>query len=81
MNQRLDQLTAYPFERLARLKAGITPPAALPHIAMSIGEPKHAPPALVIEALRHNLAASTRNPWCCQSTARAKRCSPSYKRW
>ena len=56
MNQRLDQLTAYPFERLARLKAGITPPAALPHIAMSIGEPKHAPPALVIEALRHNLA-------------------------
>ena len=56
MNQRLDQLTAYPFERLARLKAGITPPAALPHIAMSIGEPRHAPPAFVIEALRQNLA-------------------------
>lgn len=55
MNDRLDLLTAYPFERLARLKAGSTPPAALPHIAMSIGEPKHAPPAFVIESLRQNL--------------------------
>ena len=55
MNPRLDQLTAYPFERLARLKAGITPPPALPHIAMSIGEPKHAPPQFVIEALRREL--------------------------
>jgi len=52
VNPRLDQLTAYPFERLARLKAGITPPPALPHIAMSIGEPKHAPPAFVVDALR-----------------------------
>ncbi|HET9865066.1 MAG TPA: succinyldiaminopimelate transaminase [Steroidobacteraceae bacterium] len=55
MNERLERLTAYPFERLARLKAGRTPPADLPHIAMSIGEPRHAPPAFVIEALRQNL--------------------------
>jgi N-succinyldiaminopimelate aminotransferase len=55
VNDRLALLTAYPFERLARLKAGQTPPAGLPHIAMSIGEPRHAPPALVIEALRQNL--------------------------
>ena len=55
MNQRLELLAAYPFERLARLKAGITPPAALTHIAMSIGEPKHAPPHFVIEALRREL--------------------------
>ncbi len=56
MNQRLELLAAYPFERLARLKAGIVPPPALPHIAMSIGEPKHAPPPFVIEALRRELA-------------------------
>jgi hypothetical protein len=31
------RLAAYPFERLARLKAQVTPPAKLPHIAMSIG--------------------------------------------
>ena len=55
MNQRLELLAAYPFERLARLKAGVTPPAALTHIAMSIGEPKHAPPQFVIEALRREL--------------------------
>ena len=55
MNGRLELLAAYPFERLARLKAGITPPAGLPHIAMSIGEPKHAPPPFVIEALRREL--------------------------
>jgi N-succinyldiaminopimelate aminotransferase len=55
VNGRLDLLAAYPFERLARLKAGVTPPPKLPHIAMSIGEPKHAPPAFVLEALRENL--------------------------
>jgi N-succinyldiaminopimelate aminotransferase len=55
VNQRLELLAAYPFERLARLKAGITPPAGLVHIAMSIGEPKHAPPPFVIEALRREL--------------------------
>jgi N-succinyldiaminopimelate aminotransferase len=55
VNGRLTRLAAYPFERLARLKAGITP-AALPHIAMSIGEPKHAPPAFVLDALRANLS-------------------------
>jgi N-succinyldiaminopimelate aminotransferase len=55
VNGRLERLAAYPFERLARLKAGITPPASLPHIAMSIGEPKHAPPSFVIEALQKNL--------------------------
>lgn len=52
MNERLELLTAYPFERLARLKAGVSPPAALSHIAMSIGEPKHAPPAFVVDTLR-----------------------------
>jgi N-succinyldiaminopimelate aminotransferase len=55
VNGRLELLAAYPFERLARLKSGITPPAALAHIAMSIGEPKHEPPAFVIDALRHSL--------------------------
>jgi len=55
VNERLELLTAYPFERLARLKAGISPPAELAHIAMSIGEPKHAPPAFVVEALRASL--------------------------
>jgi N-succinyldiaminopimelate aminotransferase len=55
MNPRLERLHAYPFERLARLKAGVTPPAGLAHIAMSIGEPQHVPPPFVLEKLRGSL--------------------------
>jgi N-succinyldiaminopimelate aminotransferase len=56
MNPRLSALHAYPFERLARLKAGVAPPPALKHIAMSIGEPQHAAPEFVLEVLRRHLA-------------------------
>ncbi len=55
MNPRLERLHAYPFERLARLKSGVSPPAGLAHIAMSIGEPQHTPPAFVLDTLRENL--------------------------
>ncbi len=47
MNPRLDALHAYPFERLARLKAGASAPAGLAPIDMWIGEPRHEPPANV----------------------------------
>jgi N-succinyldiaminopimelate aminotransferase len=56
MNPGFRRLSAYPFERLADLKQGLVPPAHLPHIALSIGEPKHAPPVFVIDTLRANLA-------------------------
>ncbi len=56
MNPALSHLMAYPFERLAALKAPFTPPSHLPHIALSIGEPRHAPPAFAIDALRAHLA-------------------------
>jgi N-succinyldiaminopimelate aminotransferase len=55
MNPRLDLLHTYPFEKLARLKAGVTPPKDLPHVAMSIGEPQHETPAFILETLRQNL--------------------------
>ena len=55
MNPRLGQLLAYPFERLAALKAPLRPPAHLPHLALSIGAPKHAPPPFVIDRLRASL--------------------------
>jgi N-succinyldiaminopimelate aminotransferase len=52
MNPGFTRLAAYPFERLATLLQGLVPPAHLPHIPLSIGEPKHAPPAFVIDTLR-----------------------------
>lgn len=55
MNPNLDRLQAYPFEKLARLKAGIEPPRDREPIALSIGEPQHPPPEFVLEALRANL--------------------------
>ena len=47
MNPDLKKTQPYPFERLATLKATVSPPTHLPHIALSIGEPKHAPPPFV----------------------------------
>lgn len=51
MHPALARLQPYPFERLARLLAGVTPPATRTPIALSIGEPKHAPPPFLIAAL------------------------------
>ncbi len=51
MNPDLDLLKPYPFEKLAALKQGQTPPPELAHIALSVGEPKHAAPQIVIDAL------------------------------
>ncbi|HEY1898860.1 MAG TPA: succinyldiaminopimelate transaminase [Steroidobacteraceae bacterium] len=55
MNPRLASLHTYPFEKLATLLAGAVPPATVPPIALSIGEPQHDPPALVLEALRQGV--------------------------
>lgn len=56
MNPDLDKLQPYPFEKLNALKAGTRPPTQ-PHIALSIGEPKHATPALIAAALHEHLDA------------------------
>jgi len=55
MNPSLAHLHPYPFERLRTLLAGAQPPSNLPHISMSIGEPRHAPPQFVLDALTANL--------------------------
>jgi len=62
MNPHLAELQAYPFERLAKLKNGVVPPAQLAHIPLSIGEPKHAPPDFVLQTLRDSLAGLGQYP-------------------
>ncbi|MCX6946150.1 MAG: succinyldiaminopimelate transaminase [Opitutales bacterium] len=57
MHPALSHLQPYPFERLARLHRGVVPPAALAPISLSIGEPKHAPPPLLVQALIASLGA------------------------
>ncbi|PVY69781.1 succinyldiaminopimelate aminotransferase [Tamilnaduibacter salinus] len=55
MNPDLDRLHPYPFEKLAQLKADVTPPADRSPIALSIGEPKHPSPEFVQNVIRDNL--------------------------
>lgn len=62
MNPYLSQLHPYPFEKLGQLKQGITPPADKAHIALSIGEPKHATPELIKTALLQNIEALGKYP-------------------
>jgi N-succinyldiaminopimelate aminotransferase len=51
MNPLLASLQPYPFERLKQLFAPVTPNQAYSHISLGIGEPRHATPQLVLDAL------------------------------
>ncbi len=57
MNPLLVKLQPYPFERLRQLFAGITPSADFSPISLGIGEPKHATPPFIKEALSASLGA------------------------
>ena len=56
MNPLLSRLQPYPFERLRLLHADITPNPAYKPISLGIGEPRHATPQLVKDALTGSLA-------------------------
>jgi len=62
MNPDLAHLHPYPFEKLAQLKAGCTPPSHLPHIALSIGEPTHPTPGFITEAVIEHLHGLSNYP-------------------
>ena len=55
MNPNLAKLQPYPFEKLTALKASVKVSTDLPHIALSIGEPKHESPAFVKQAMIDNM--------------------------
>ena len=77
MNPDLKKTQPYPFERLATLKAGVTPPKHLSHIALSIGEPKHAPPPFVLEVIKNSLAGFSAYP----TTAGSDELRDTCARW
>ena len=62
MNPDLNKLQPYPFQRLRDLFHGITPNPQLRPINLSIGEPKHATPPLIQQALADNLAGLANYP-------------------
>lgn len=62
MNPNLNKLQPYPFQRLRDLFAGITPNPDYKPVNLSIGEPKHATPALIKDALINNLGGLANYP-------------------
>ncbi|MES2933573.1 MAG: succinyldiaminopimelate transaminase [Pseudomonadota bacterium] len=56
MNPLLNSLQPYPFEKLRQLFASVTPNSAYSPISLGIGEPKHATPTFIQQALADNLA-------------------------
>jgi N-succinyldiaminopimelate aminotransferase len=62
MNPLLARLHPYPFERLRALTRDITPNPAFSPISLGIGEPRHATPAIVTQALTSQLAGLSSYP-------------------
>ena len=53
-NTNLDKLTEYPFDRLRSLLKDINGPKNKTPMIMSLGEPQHPPPKLIMDAINKN---------------------------
>ncbi len=62
MNPHLSKLQPYPFEKLRQLFAGVTPNPQYREIRLSIGEPQHATPAFIKDALSAGLGGLASYP-------------------
>lgn len=62
MNHNLNLLQPYPFEKLSKIKDAVIPPDNLQHISLSIGEPKHATPQVVLDSLQANISLISKYP-------------------
>ena len=62
MNPDLQLLQPYPFQKLAKLFGEVIPNAALKPISLHIGEPKHATPQFIKDALVAGLDGLAKYP-------------------
>ena len=62
MNPLLNQLQPYPFARLREAMQGIEAPAGMTPVPLHIGEPKHATPKVVTDALTAALSELAKYP-------------------
>ena len=62
MNPLLQSLQPYPFERLKQLFSTVTPSGKYAPISLGIGEPRHATPQLVLDALATSTEALSTYP-------------------
>lgn len=62
LNARLDAVGDYSFDRLRALLGDVNPPAGMDPIALSVGEPQHAPPAFLAETVAAEAAGWSKYP-------------------
>jgi N-succinyldiaminopimelate aminotransferase len=80
MNPLLAKLNPYPFERLRALTQDITPNPAFKPISLGIGEPKHATPSLVTDALVAHFGGLAAYPATAGEPALRQACAGWLKR-
>ena len=80
MNPLLGKLHPYPFERLRDLTRDITPNPALRPISLGIGEPRHATPALIEDAIKAGLAGLSVYPPTAGTPALRQACADWLQR-
>jgi N-succinyldiaminopimelate aminotransferase len=80
MNPLLARLQPYPFERLRELTADLTPSPAHRPISLGIGEPKHATPALIEDAIRASLGGLSSYPATAGGAALREACAAWVER-
>jgi N-succinyldiaminopimelate aminotransferase len=81
MNPLLSHLQPYPFERLRQLFANITPNPALRPISLGIGEPKHATPAFIQQAMIESITKTPSGLAAYPATAGEPQLRQAFSAW
>ena len=80
MNPLLSKLHPYPFERLRALTRDITPNPAFKPISLGIGEPRHATPQLILDALAAHFSGLASYPATAGDIALRQACADWVER-
>ena len=81
MNPLLSKLQPYPFERLRQLFAGVTPNPAYSAISLGMGEPKHATPAFIQQAMVASITSTPSGLSGYPATAGEPALRDAFTRW
>ncbi|MFZ2219399.1 MAG: succinyldiaminopimelate transaminase [Rhodoferax sp.] len=81
MNPLLSHLQPYPFERLRQLFSTVTPNPSLRPVSLGMGEPKHATPAFIQQAMVDAIHATPSGLAAYPATAGEPKLRESFTRW
>ncbi len=81
MNPLLSHLQPYPFERLRQLFSSVTPHPVLRPISLGMGEPKHATPAFIQQAMVEAIQSTPSGLAAYPATAGEPKLRESFTRW